>query len=627
MCGIAGIIHLDEDASVSRDDLVRMANAIVHRGPDAEGIHQRGPVGFAFRRLAIIDVAGGDQPIYNEDGDVAIVFNGEIYNHADLREQLVAKGHRFRTRSDTETILHGYEEWGPRGICERLRGMFAFAIHDGRARRVVLARDRLGIKPLHVARVGRTIHFASELKSFFALPSFPVRLAASAVLDFATLGYVVAPGCILQDVEKLQPGHVAVIEAGRMEVTRYWQAPFEAREIEFHAAAERIRGLLAEAVRIRLMAEVPLGCFLSGGVDSSAVVAAMVDLVGTSVNAVTVGFADARFDERGVAAEVAAHLGIEPMMEEVRADPAILDGVTTTYDEPHADPSDVPTWLLCQATKRRVTVALSGDGGDELFGGYRRYRFDVLENRVRAFVPSVLRRALLGPLGDAWPKGDRLPRPLRAKTMIQNLAREPIDAYYRSVSRILPEEVERLVDPDLLAAAGSYRPIERFRAIDERRGLKDPLFRIRAIDLETWLSDDILAKVDRASMAHSLEVRVPLLDHHMVEFASTLPSRHLIHGGSGKAVFKAAVERSVPREILDRPKHGFDLPVEAWLRGPLRAELAELTESGSPLAGVFRVDRARELIEEHQSGRRNRATELWTLLVFGRWRRRWWDGR
>lgn len=623
MCGIAGIVALESGARVEHAELERMADAMVHRGPDAAGIHLEGGVGLAFRRLSIIDRKGGDQPIYNEDGRVAIIYNGEAYNYVALRDELVAAGHRFRTGSDAEVVLHGYEQWGARGVCERLRGMYAFAIHDTVRNLVLLARDRLGKKPLHLARGGGRLAFCSELKSLLANPSFSRRLDPAAVLDYATLGYVPAPRTIFRGAEKLPPAHFAIISGGAVRIERYWEPSFAVRPIGLDEAAERVRALLQESVRIRLMSEVPLGCFLSGGLDSSAVAAAMVDELGRDLNAVTVGFAEREFDERGPAAEVARHLGIRPQLEEVAEDPSVLDALAFTFDEPHADPSAVPTWLLCQATRRRVTVALSGDGGDELFGGYRRYRFDLLENRVRSVVPAALCRAVFGPLGAALPKADWLPRPLRAKTLLENLARDPVEAYFRSVARVQPEEVERLLAPELLAAAGGYRPLDHFRAIDSRRRLGDPLARIRALDLETWLPDDILAKVDRASMAHSLEVRVPLLDQELVEFASTLPRSVLIHRGQGKFVFKHALRGRLPDSIIDRRKHGFDLPVKRWLAGPLAPELDRLVGAPSALDGVFDRERAAELLGEHRAGRRDRASELWMLLVFARWQTRW----
>ena len=596
-----------------------MAGVIRHRGPDAEGFLEKPGAGFAFRRLSIIDRGGGDQPIFNESGRIGIVFNGEIYNFMELRKELVAKGHTFRTQADTESILHGYEEWGIRGVCERLRGMFAFAIHDLDRDRVVLARDRLGIKPLHLAEVDGEHWFASELKSFLSLGRFPREISTEALLDFATLGYVPAPRCIFRAVRKVLPGHLVRIEGGRVRHERYWSPPFGIVTREPQAAGARILELLDEAVCKRLVAEVPLGCFLSGGLDSSAVVASMVEQLGTSLNAVTVGFDVKEFDERDAAYRVAGHLGITPLVEEVRADPGALDRVSDCFDEPHADPSDVPTWLLCQAAKRHVTVALSGDGGDELFGGYRRYAFDLAENRIRSLIPGPVRRALFGPLGRFLPKADWLPRPLRAKTLVQNLALDPVEAYFRSVARVAPEEVARLIEPDRLAQAAGYLPLDHFKDLDRRHQLDHPLLRIRALDLQTWLPDDILTKVDRTSMAHSLEVRVPLLDHHLVEFAVGLDPDLLIRGATGKVVFKNSQRRRLPAETIDRRKQGFDLPVEAWFRGALFDELDRLVQAGSALQGTFRLERARELLAEHRSGRRNRQGELWMLLCFARW--------
>lgn len=623
MCGIAGIVHTDPALPVERAMLEAMAAAMQHRGPDAAGFLVDGPVGFAFRRLSIIDRQGGDQPIFNETGRIGIVFNGEIYNFQELRAELESKGHRFKTRSDTETILHGYEEWGERTLCERLRGMFAFAIHDPDRRRVVLARDRLGIKPLHLLRDEQGVRFSSEIKSLLAISPAPPRISPAALLSYTALGYVPAPESIFAGVEKVLPGHLVVLEDGEVRAQRYWEAHFSHEPQALGPVIERIRELLDDAVRCRLISEVPLGCFLSGGLDSSAVVASMVSELGRTLTSVTVGFADAAFDERGAAMRVADHLGVRPIQEEVVADPDLLDPIAATFDEPFADPSAVPTWLLCRATRRHVTVALSGDGGDELFGGYRRYAFDLAENRVRGILPGPLRRGLFGPLGAILPKADWLPRPLRAKATIQNLARDPVEAYFRSVSRIDPELCERLVAPAQLRAAGAQRPLDRFKEIDARRGLTDPLLRIRAIDLETWLPDDILTKVDRASMAHALEVRVPMLDHPLVEFACRLPAGLLIQGGAGKVALKAAMRGILPDDTIDRRKQGFDLPVAAWLAGPLADELDQMTGSGAPLGEYYDLATARQLLDEHRRGRRNRATELWSLVSFERWRRRW----
>lgn len=603
-----------------------MARALVHRGPDAEGFHWADGVGFAFRRLAIIDRAGGDQPIANEDGRVVVVFNGEIYNHHDLRSELERCGHRFGTRADTEVLVHGYEEWGIRGLLARLVGMFAFALHDRRRRRVVLARDRLGIKPLHLERSGDTLWFASEPKALFA--GRPARRAIDprSLLDYLVLGYVPGPRTIHVDVERLEPGCFAVVEEGRIVRERYWTPPFDRLSLPLDEAAARVRALLSRAVADRLEAEVPLGCFLSGGVDSSAVAAAMVAARGGEVDTVTVGFEERDADERRFAAEVARHLGVRAHVEVVRPDPARIDRVLEQHDEPHGDPSDVPTDLLCAAARRHVVVALSGDGGDELFAGYRRYAFDRLEHRVRSVLPAWLRRAVLLPAADALPKGDRLPRPLRAKTFLGNVARDPIEAYLRSVSRTTPEDAERLLAPHVLETIGEARTIDRFREIGEKEGLDDPVLRARAIDLATWLPDDILAKVDRASMAHSLEVRVPLLDHRLVEFAVGLDPALLVRGTQGKRVWKRAVEGLLPRSVLERTKHGFDLPVRRWLAGPLAGEVESLGRPGSASARWLDGPAVRRVVEGHLAGLRDRTATLWQLVLLERFLRRREEG-
>ncbi|MBK6941156.1 MAG: asparagine synthase (glutamine-hydrolyzing) [Planctomycetes bacterium] len=600
-----------------------MATAMFHRGPDADGFHELGRVGFAFRRLAIIDRVGSNQPIHNEDRSVSIVFNGEIYNFIELRAQLIAKGHRFTTAGDTETIVHGYEEWGARGICERLNGMFAFALHDQKRDVIVLGRDRMGIKPLHLLRTHDGVAFASEIKSLLVDPAFTRRVDPRAFVEYVALGYVPGPHTIYAGIEKVLPGHFATITNSAVTIERYFDVAFDTTTTDAERARVDVHALLHDAVTSQLVSEVPLGCFLSGGIDSSAVALGMVEARGRSIDAVTVGFDDARFDEREAAHVVARALGIEPHEEVVHPDPSVLDALAFNYDEPHADPSIVPTFLLCQAARRHVTVALSGDGGDEMFGGYRRYAFDVLENRVRSLLPRALRRGVIGPLGRAWPKADTLPRPLRFKATLVNLGLDAVDAYCRSVARVKPEDVEEFVDPDLLRATDGWRAVDRFRAIDERRKLDDPLLRARALDVDTWLPDDCLVKVDRASMAHSLEVRVPFLDGPLVDYAARLHPRLLMRGREGKVLLKRVLRGRLPDETLDRRKHGFDLPVRAWLAGPLARELDALCAPSSPLRGYFDLGTLSRYLAEERRGSRDRTRELWTALVFARFHAKW----
>lgn len=626
MCGIAGIIDLGSGSPITRDELRAMADAIRHRGPDSDGIALRDGVGLAFRRLSIIDVAGGDQPIHAREADAAIVFNGEIYNYLAIRAELESKGHRFETRSDTETVLRGYLEWGEEGMLARILGMFAFAIHDARRGRVILARDRLGKKPLHLVEHRGRLAFASEIKALLTDPTLPRELDERALLDYVTLGYVLRESSIYRGIEKLLPGHYAVVENGTVRRFRYWSAPFRLSGIDYREAVERTREAVRTAVARRLMSEVPLGCFLSGGVDSSLIAATMTATLGTDVNAITIGFDERGFDEREAAREVARHLGITPKEEVVLPDPAALDAVQETFDEPLADASAVPTWLLCRAARKRVTVALSGDGGDECFGGYRRYRYDLLENRLRSRLPEGARRGVFGALGRVWPKADYLPRPLRWKTLLENLALDPVEGYFRSVARVRPEDALALLAPEVRTALADYRPLDRFHALDRERRAFDPLARIRALDLETWLPDDILVKVDRASMANSLEVRAPLLDSELVEFASSLPAPYLIRGQSGKRVLKDVARSMLPAPIIDRKKHGFDLPVRAWLAGPLAHELDALSAARSPIARWFDLAVVRSMIEEHRRGTRDRTAECWMLVTFGRFVRRWLPG-
>lgn len=626
MCGIAGIIDLGGGRPITRDELVAMTDAIRHRGPDSDGTSIVDGVGLAFRRLSIIDVKGGDQPIHARDAGAAIIFNGEVYNYLELRAELEAKGHRFETRSDTETVLRGYIEWGEFELLQRARGMFAFAIHDARRRRVVLARDRLGKKPLHLVEHDGRLRFASEIKALLVDPELPRGIDERALLDYVTLGYTLRESSIWKGVTKLLPGCYAVVEGGKVRTSRYWSAPFSPSHIEYSSAVDRTLHDVRRAVKRRLMSEVPLGCFLSGGVDSSLIAAAMVEELGPDVNAVTIGFDQRGYDEREAAREVAKFLGIVTQEEVVDPDPSILDAIATAFDEPLADPSAVPTFLLCRAARKRVTVALSGDGGDECFGGYRRYRYDLLENRLRSRVPGAARRGVFGSLGRVWPKADYLPRPFRWKTLLENLALDPVEGYFRSIARVRPDDAWSLLNGETRRAIGDYRPLERFHALDAERRPFDPLARIRALDFETWLPDDILVKMDRASMANSLEVRAPLLDSDLVEFATSLPAEHLVRGKSGKHVLKDAARTLLPSSIIDRTKHGFDLPVRAWLAGPLAAEVDRNVAADSSLARWFDLDVARSMVAQHRRGVRDRAAEIWMLLMFQRFARRYLDG-
>jgi len=627
VCGITGIFDGSGRSRVDRGLLARMNDAQSHRGPDDSGLFVAPGIGLAHRRLSIIDLAGGHQPLFNEDGTVVVVYNGEIYNFQDLAHELAAAGHVFRTHCDTEVIVHAWEEWGENCV-ERFRGMFAFALWDANCETLFLARDRLGIKPLYYAILnGRTLLFGSELKSLLPHRDLPRRIDPRAVEDYFAYGYVPDPRTIYADVAKLPPGHTLCWRRGAPmpRPRQYWDVAFDARHglDEAEAAAELV-AQLREAVRIRLIAEVPLGAFLSGGVDSSAVVAMMAELSHDPVNTCSIGFKQASHDESGYAAQMAAHCATRHFTEEVDADAFdLVDRLAAIYDEPFADASAIPTYQVCALARRHVTVALSGDGGDEVFAGYRRYRWHHYEEQIRARLPQGLRRALFGALGRLYPKLDWAPRPLRAKTTLQALARDSTAAYFHSVSQSTDDIRARLFSPALRRDLQGYRAIEVLRDFMDRAPAEHHLEKIQYADFKTYLPGDILTKVDRASMAHSLEVRVPILDHEFVEWAAHLPADLKLRGGEGKHVLKKALEPHVPRTILYRDKMGFGVPLAAWFRGPLRTRVHEAL-SGPVLAGtgLFDMDFVHTLVTRHQSGARDYSEPIWALVMFESFLRR-----
>ena len=621
MCGIAGIYHEHADRSVDPDLLERMNTAIAHRGPDGAGTHRGGGIGLAHRRLAIIDRAGGRQPLFNEDGTVAVTYNGEIYNFQELFQELRARGHVFRTHCDTEAIVHAWEEWGEACVT-RFRGMFAFAIWDDRAQTLFLARDRLGIKPLYYAPLADgTLVFGSELKSVLAYPDVGREFDIYALEDYFALGYVPDPKTIYRTVRKLAPGHTLCIRRGqpRPAPRAYWDVRFAetARLSEADAAAELVERL-REAVRIRLVADVPLGAFLSGGLDSSAVTALMAEESGRTMDTCSIAFDEAGYDESSYARRVAERYGTRHASETVSAGAVdLIDRLAGMFDEPFADSSAMPTYRVSALARQRVTVALSGDGGDELFAGYRRYRWHGYEDSVRRRLPASFRQPIFGLLGRAYPKLDWAPRVLRAKTTFQALARDGVAGYCHGVS-VIPEALRRSLYSDAMRRnLGGYRADEVFRAHAENAPTDDPVGLAQYIDLKTWLPGDILTKVDRTSMAVALEVRVPMLDHPFVEWAATLPRALRLHGGEGKAILKKAFEPLLPHDLIYRPKMGFSVPLARWFRGPLAGRVRDAV-LGSVMADSGLFDRAAltQLVEDHQTGRRDHAAALWSLMMF-----------
>lgn len=621
MCGIAGLFDTRGDQTPHEELITRMTDAITHRGPDESGYHLEPGLALGHRRLSIIDIASGQQPLFNEKRSVAIVFNGEVYNFADLRPELESLGYRFHTHSDTEVILHAWEAWGPDCV-NRLRGMFAFAIWDQPRRRLFLARDRLGIKPLYYALLpnGQFI-FGSELKALLPHPGLPRRRDARAIEEFFAYGYIPEPRTIFEGVHKLPPGHTLLIEKGQPTLPRthqYWDIPFADNGLTDMADAElELIERLREAVDIRLVAEVPLGAFLSGGVDSSAIVALMAGLSGQPVKTCAIGFDVAEYDETAYALKVAERYKTDHQTATVKADDFdLVDRMGWLYDEPFADSSAMPTYRVCEVARKRVTVALSGDGGDENLAGYRRYRMHMAEEQLRMRLPLGLRRALFGPLGTLYPKADWAPRFLRAKTTFQSLARDSVAAWFHSVSRMSDKQRQTLFSPALKADLGDYNAVQVLREHASRAPSDHPLSLVQYLDLKTFLVS-ILHKVDRASMAHSLEVRVPLLDHELVEWMSGLKPEWKLAGGDGKHLFKRSLKPYLPEEIMYRPKQGFSIPLAEWFRGPLR-EKYQREVLGETMAdsGLFNTDYLRQLQQQHDSGRHDHSVVMWELLMF-----------
>jgi len=621
MCGITGVFDARGRREIRRDTLERMNDSQHHRGPDEEGIHVEAGVGLCHKRLAIIDLKTGQQPLYNEDRSVCIVYNGEIYNYQELMPELVKLGHTFRTKSDTEVVVHAWEEWGERCV-ERFRGFFAFALWDRNRESLFLARDRLGVKPLHYAFLpDGMVVFGSELKSMLAHGGMSRDIDPLAIEEYFALGYVADPRTIFKAARKLAPAHTLLITRGQAVPAprEYWDVRFSEGGAKTDGeACEELVARLRESVKLRMISEVPLGAFLSGGVDSSAVVALMAGLSAEPVNTCSIAFADPAFNESEFAQAVADRYHTNHRVERVESDDFdLIDELASLYDEPYADSSAIPTYRVCQLARRHVTVALSGDGGDESFGGYRRYRLHLMEERMRASMPMGMRRPLFGLLGRAYPKLDWAPRVLRAKTTFEALARNSVEAYFHSVSILRDPMRAQLFSNGLKSRLAGYEAMDVFRHHAAKAQTDDPLSQIQYLDLKTYLVGDINTKVDRASMAHSLEVREPLMDHPLVEWLASLPPSLKVRGQEGKYLLKKAMEPYLPAEVLYRPKMGFAVPLARWFRGPLRQRVRDAL-LGERLAatGFFERRYLEQLVDHHESGRRDYSAPLWTLLMF-----------
>jgi asparagine synthase (glutamine-hydrolysing) len=628
MCGICGIATKAGGPPVSSELITRMCREIIHRGPDDEGVHVEPGVGLGNRRLSIIDVEGGHQPLSNEDGTVWIAYNGEAYNFSEVRDELIGRGHAFKTRSDTETMVHAFEEWGPDRFLDRFRGMFAFALWDRKSRRLRLVRDRVGIKPLYYTRLADgSLVFGSELKTILAHPGVPREVEPVALDLFLTLEYVPAPYSIFKNIYKLPAASVLTYQDGRVDVRAYWDvAPPAAPDQRLSKRSvallrDELYALLKESVRLRLVSDVPLGAFLSGGIDSSTIVGLMRELGASPLRTFSIGFKDASYDELGHARRIARLFETEH--EELIIEPQALElteKLVRHLDEPLGDFSIFPTFLVSRMARAHVKVALSGDGGDELFGGYEHYQAQKI-----ARIPGV------APGAKAAGRITRRLRPSDKKKGAWNKVRRFSQAFdhdrslrhLRWMMFLSDADKGVLYSEDLKTSLGGVQGIsarEPFSNVFERLAGFDRTTGELYLDLKTYLVDDIMVKVDRMSMATSLEAREPLLDHKLVEFAFRLPGRLKLHGLTTKWIFKTTVERLLPRENIYRKKEGFSIPIKHWLRAELRGLMEDyLSEKRLAAAGFFNYGPVRIMMDAHIAGRENYSHQLWALLLFEIW--------
>jgi asparagine synthase (glutamine-hydrolysing) len=615
MCGIAGFL-VPPGERADRAIVERMIGALRHRGPDAVGYHVEGRVALGVARLRVIDLATGDQPIANEDGSAHVVLNGEIYNYRRLREELGALGHRFTTRSDTEVIVHGWEEFGE-ACPETLNGMFAFAVWDRRREQLFLARDRMGEKPLYYAFADGVLVFASELRAMLAHPAVRRRLDLRGVARYLAFDFVPDPHAILEDLQKLPPGHSLVANGGKTRIQSYWEIPFAPDETLDEAAwCAQIRTRLDEAVRLRLHSDVPVGCFLSGGIDSTSV-AATAAAQHTGINTFSVGFTEAAFDERRFARLVAERYATrhEELVVSAADAASVVEDLGRLMDEPLSDMAFVPLYLLSRAARRSVTVALTGDGGDELFAGYPSMGADWWHQRVAALPTPT--RAVVRWLGERVPG---VPDPLR--DFLRALEHRPEARNQPLLGGVPPERHAALLSRDAAAALAGFDPYADIDAAVASCASDDPTARLIHRYCKLYLAGQNLVNADRASMAVSLELRAPLLDHTFVEFTGRIPSRLKLRGlGSLKRLYKRALTDRLPAEILSRGKHGFGVPFGEWFRGPLAPLLREILDPDRLRAvGLFDPLAVGRLVTEHQTGARNHRKLLWSLVVFEQWR-------
>jgi asparagine synthase (glutamine-hydrolysing) len=617
MCGICGIVNFDHTEMANGGVVKRMTETLVHRGPDDDGLFVEGPAGLGFRRLSIIDLNGGHQPIFNEDGSAAIIFNGEIYNYRDLATGLAEKGHIFKTRSDTETILHAYEEYGDDCV-QHLRGMFAFAIWERSRRRLLLARDRLGVKPLYYYCNGRFLAFASEIKALLEVPSVPREVDVEALDQYLALRYVPGPRTMFKNIFRLQPGHTLVLDNGEVHTKKYWDIvyldPIPERPGRLE---ERFRELLEESVRLRLISEVPLGVFLSGGLDSSTILATMSKVAGGAIKTFSVGFEGTGKQEQEASEFEYARLAADTLGAdhyEYRLTPRdfeeFVPGLVWHLDEPVADPSCIPLYFISKLAREHITVVLSGEGADEILGGYNIYRRMLAIESMKRSVPAA---------GTLAPWIERATPSESLRNYVRMLGK-PLEATYRGVCRGLGIETRRNLIGESCVRRSEQQLMETFGEHFRKAGNTSALNRMLYVDTKVWLPDDLLVKADKMTMANGLELRVPFLDHKLVEFAATVPDSAKLGRDGGKSLLRRIVRGVVPDTIIDRPKKGFPVPISSWLRSPLRQFTRDhLLARNSACPRYLNRQAVSQLIVEHEQGRQDRSQELWTLLVFEFW--------
>ncbi len=627
MCGITGIFNIDRE-NVCAETLKKMNSTMIHRGPDAEGYYTDRFVGLAHRRLSIIDLEGGKQPLSNENETIWIVFNGEIYNFLELKKLLENKGHVFTTHSDTETIVHLYEEYGEKSV-EMLQGMFAFAIWDKNRSTMFIARDRLGIKPLYYFFDGKKLVFGSEIKPILEYGSYINKeLDYQAIYDYLTYAFIPAPKTIFSNIKKLDAAHYMVFNLNNpgLKIEQYWDISFADKINQSEQYfKEQIIEQLTESVSSHLISDVPLGAFLSGGIDSSAIVATMAKLNKEPIKTCSIGFENKNFSELPYAELTARLFNTDHAEYIVKPDAIeIMDKLLYFYDEPFADSSALPSYYLCKMTRNKVTVALSGDGGDENFAGYRRYIFDNIENQIRLFIPSFIRKPLFSTMGAFYPKADWLPRMFRAKTLFNNLAKDPFEGYFNTISVNSEKLLTDIFDNDFRNKVNGYSPktlmMNHYNNADSSNYLDKVLY----TEIKTFLPDDYLVKVDRASMANSLEVRVPLLDHKFMEFTAKIPANLKLKKLCTKYIFKKSLENIIPDEILYRKKQGFEIPVSSWLRSDLKNVFHEtILSKNSFLSSIIKRDYMEKLWNQHQMGIKDYGNNLWLFFILEMWHKKY----